>query len=162
MTFKFAHLVGVAALCSALLLQGCGQDHQAKSEIKAAPKLSNDATEYAAQAWQFINQVDALVYSKDMARLENEVRVPARKLSTDWRIHVKMTDSVTEGKYALCRKALTSLEIWARTTLDHAPSVAQKQLDYERDKQQCADALQHPEFGNTDPKQKGNNVVIAE
>ena len=162
MTFKFVHLLGVAALTGALLLQGCGQDQQAQPEIKAAPKLSHDATAYAAQAWQLINQVDPLVYSKEMSRLENEVRVPARKLSTDWRINVKMTDSVTEGKYALCRKALTSLEIWARTTLEGAAAAPQKQLDYERDKQQCADALQHPEFGNTDPKQKGNAVAKSE
>lgn len=159
MTFKFVHLMGVTALMSALLLQGCGQDNQAKPEIQAAPKLTNDATEYAAQAWQLMNQVDPLVYGKDMSRLENEVRVAARKLSTDWRINVKMTDSVTEGKYALCRKALTSLEIWARSTLENSASLAQKQLDYERDKQQCADALQHPELGNTDPKQKGNAIV---
>ena len=36
-----------------------------------------------------------------------------------------MTDSVTEGKYALCRKALTSLDIWARETLENNSSVAQ-------------------------------------
>ena len=159
MPFKFVKLLSLVTLSSALLLQGCGQDEGQKAEIKAAPKLSNDATVYAAQAWQLINAVDGLVYAKDLARLENDVRVPARKLSTEWRINVKMTDSVTEGKYALCRKALTSLEIWARTTLESAPSAAQKQLDYERDKNQCAGALEHPEYGNTDPKQKGNVVV---
>ena len=52
-----------------------------------------------------------------------------------------MTDSVTEGKYALCRKALTSLEIWARSTVENSSSVAQKQADYERDKQQCQEQL---------------------
>lgn len=87
--------------------------------------------------------------------LEEQVRKPARKLSTDWRINVKMTDSVTEGKYALCRKALTSLEIWARETMDQSSSVAQKQADYERDKQQCKDAIEHPQLGNTDPKKVG-------
>ena len=159
MTFKFAPMMAVSVLCASVLLQGCGQEQQTQPEIKAAPKLSNDATEYAAQAWQLINQVDVLVYNQERSRLENEVRLPARKLSTDWRINVKMTDSVTEGKYALCRKALTSLEIWARTTLDNARSAQQKQRDYERDKQQCADALQHPELGNTDPKQKGNAIA---
>lgn len=161
MPFKFAPLMAVSVLCASILLQGCAQDDQAKPEIKVAPKLSNDATAYAEQAWQLINQVDGLVYAKERSRLESEVRLPARKLSTDWRINVKMTDSVTEGKYALCRKALTSLEIWARTTLDNAPSAAQKQLDYERDKKQCANALQHPELGNTDPKQKGNAVNVS-
>ena len=156
MRFKFAHSIVVAA---ALGLTACGQDQAKPSEIKPAPKLSHDASAYATQAWQLINQVDGLVYAKDMARIENEVRIPARKLSTDWRINVKMTDSVTEGKYALCRKALTSLEVWARTTLENSASAAQKQLDYERDKGQCANAIQHPELGNTDPKQKGNAIA---
>lgn len=162
MTFKFVPLMAVSVLCVSVLLQGCGQDQQIQPEIKAAPKLSNDATEYAAQAWQLINRVDVLLYNQELSRLENEVRVPARKLSTDWRINVKMTDSVTEGKYALCRKALTSLEIWARSILENAPSAPQKQLDYERDKKQCANALEHPELGNTDPKQKGNAVAKTE
>lgn len=160
MRVKVKHQVAVAALLAVFGLSACGQDNAAPTQIKAAPKLSHDATEYATQAWQLINQVDGLVYAKDMAKIENEVRIPARKLSTDWRINVKMTDSVTEGKYALCRKALTSLEVWARTTLENTTSAAQKQLDYERDKRQCADALEHPELGNTDPKQKGNAVVV--
>ena len=126
-----------------------------KVEIKAAPKLSNDATTYANEAWKFINQVDGLVYAKQLNVLEEQVRKPARKLSTDWRINVKMTDSVTEGKYALCRKALTSLEIWARETIAQSSSVAQNQADYERDKQQCKGAIDNPELGNTDPKKKG-------
>ena len=49
---------------------------------------------------------------------------PLRQLSTDWRINVKMTDSVTEGKYALCRKALTSLDTWARDAKDRSSSSA--------------------------------------
>jgi hypothetical protein len=99
--------------------------------------------------------VDGLVYAQKLDLLEDQVRKPARKLSTDWRINVKMTDSVTEGKYALCRKALTSLEIWARESIDQTNSVAQKQADYERDKAQCRGAIEHPELGNTDPKKKG-------
>ena len=99
-------------------------------------------------------------YSKEFIKkqldvIDEQVRKPARKLSTDWRINVKMTDSVTEGKYALCRKALTSLEIWARTTLEDGNSLAQKQADYERDKKQCESAIAHPQLGNTDPKQVG-------
>ena len=66
-----------------------------------------------------------------------------------------MTDSVTEGKYALCRKALTSLEIWARETIDQSSDVAQKKADYERDKAQCKGAIDNPELGNTDPKKIG-------
>ncbi|NNH34516.1 hypothetical protein HLH12_02850 [Acinetobacter sp. NIPH 2377] len=148
----------ISVLCSIFALQACGnpsEEPEQKVEIKAAPKLSNDATTYAHEAWKFINQVDGLVYAKQLDVLEEQVRKPARKLSTDWRINVKMTDSVTEGKYALCRKALTSLEIWARETIDQSSSVAQKQADYERDKQQCKGAIDNPELGNTDPKKKG-------
>ena len=143
------------------MLQACGGEDKSTTapEIKPAPKLSNDATSYAQAAWAMINEVDPLVYNKQKDVLEVEVRQPARKLSTDWRINVKMTDSVTEGKYALCRKALTSLEIFARATLDESNTLAQKQADYERDKSQCKDAIEHPEFGNTDPKQKGNAIA---
>lgn len=151
-------MVVISVLLSGLLLQACGQSSEQakpKVEIKAAPKLTNDATTYANAAWTLMNQVDGLVYSKQLDVLDVQVRQPARKLSTDWRINVKMTDSVTEGKYALCRKALTSLEIWARETLEQGSSLAQKQSDYERDKQQCKDAIDHPELGNTDPKKKG-------
>ena len=151
-------MVMISVLLSGLLLQACGQSSEQakpKVEIKAAPKLTNDATTYANAAWTLMNQVDGLVYSKQLDVLDVQVRQPARKLSTDWRINVKMTDSVTEGKYALCRKALTSLEIWARETLEQGSSLAQKQADYERDKQQCKGAIDHPELGNTDPKKKG-------
>ena len=84
--------------------------------------------------------------------IEEKVRKPLRQLSTDWRINVKMTDSVTEGKYALCRKALTSLDTWARDVKDNASASAQKQADYERDKAQCKDAIDNPALGNTSPK----------
>ena len=147
----------VSLLCSSVLLQACGNDGEKteKAEIKPAPKLTNDATTYAHEAWTFINKVDGLVYKKQLDLIDEQVRKPARKLSTDWRINVKMTDSVTEGKYALCRKALTSLEIWARETMEQSSTVAQKQADYERDKQQCKGAIEHPQLGNTDPKKIG-------
>ncbi len=149
-----------AIACSTLLLQGCGeQGNTEKVAVQPAPKLSNDATAYANEAWRLINAVDPLVYSKQLDQIEDQVRIPTRQLSTDWRIQVKMTDSVTEGKYALCRKALTSLEVFARATLEQSHAVAAKQADYERDKAQCADAIAHPALGNTDPKQKGNAVV---
>ena len=157
-----AHGIGVAVVCaSALCLQACGQSNEnaAAPEIKAAPKLTHDATVYAQKAWEFMNQADAFVYDKKLDVLDTEVRQPARKLSTDWRINVKMTDSVTEGKYALCRKALTSLEIFARATLEQSGSIESKQADYERDKSQCQYAIENPELGNTDPKQKGNAIA---
>ena len=145
-------MVVISVLLSGLLLQACGQSSEQakpKVEIKAAPKLTNDATTYANAAWTLMNQVDGLVYSKQLDVLDVQVRQPARKLSTDWRINVKMTDSVTEGKYALCRKALTSLDVWARATLDQDPQLLQKQLDYQRDKAQCKDAIDNPNLGNT-------------
>jgi hypothetical protein len=121
-------------------------------EIKAAPKLNNDATSYAQAAWKLINEIDPIVYNKQSAEIEDKVRKPLRQLSTDWRINVKMTDSVTEGKYALCRKALTSLDTWARDVKDNVSSSTQKQADYERDKAQCKDAIDNPALGNTSPK----------
>ncbi|MCO8062465.1 hypothetical protein [Acinetobacter lwoffii] len=159
--FKTRTILTAALISTAMLLQACGNDSQStdKPEIKPAPKLSNDATAYANAAWQLINEVDPLVYNKEVDQLETQVRQPARKLSTDWRINVKMTDSVTEGKYALCRKALTSLEIWARTTMENGNSLQQKQADYERDKLQCQNAIAHPALGNTDPKQKGTAIA---
>ena len=155
--FNVRSLLIVSLLSSGLLLQACGNNDSKDQtvEIKPAPKLTNDATTYAHAAWEFINKADPLVYAKNIDQLEEQVRKPARKLSTDWRINVKVTDSVTEGKYALCRKALTSLEIWARETIDQSGTVDQKKADYERDKAQCKDAIDNPALGNTDPKKIG-------
>ena len=142
-------------LGSAVLLAACGQssnEPEKKVELKPAPKLTNDATTYAQAAWQLINEIDPIVYYKQVADIEEKVRKPVRQLSTDWRINVKMTDSVTEGKYALCRKALTSLDAWARELKDHSRVASQKQMAYERDKAQCKNAIEHPALGNTSPK----------
>lgn len=142
-----------SVVISSIFLQACNQsDQQQKVEIQAAPKMSNDATAYANSAWLLINDVDPYVYRKQLNLIDSQVRQPVRKLSTDWRINVKMTDSVTEGKYALCRKALTSLDVWARATVDKESNLAQKQADYERDKAQCKEALEQPQLGNTSPK----------
>ncbi len=145
-------ILGVGVLSVVLALQGCGNSETApkeKVEIKAAPKLSNDATTYAKEAWSLINKIEPFVYRKQLNLIEENVRKPIRKLSTDWRINVKMTDSVTEGKYALCRKALTSLDAFARSTLEKDGSLVQKQQEYERDKVQCKDAIDNPNLGNT-------------
>lgn len=147
--------VSALMLCSTFVLTACGHSNnepEKKVEIKAAPKLTNDATTYANEAWKLINQIDPIVYQKQISDIEEKVRKPLRQLSTDWRINVKMTDSVTEGKYALCRKALTSLDTWARDVKDNANASVQKQSDYERDKAQCKDAIDHPVLGNTSPK----------
>ncbi|ALH96297.1 hypothetical protein [Acinetobacter equi] len=151
-------LIVISMVSSSMLLQACSNnENQEKVVIKPAPKLDNDATSYAQAAWKFINDVDVLVYEKKLDQIEEQVRKPARKLGTDWRINVKMTDSVTEGKYALCRKALSSLEIWARETLENKDATA-KQSDYERDKAQCKNAIDNPKLGNTDPKKNGAGV----
>lgn len=137
------------------LLQACNnadQQPSEKVEIVAAPKLNNDATVYAQHAWKLINETDVYVSRKQLNLIEEKVRKPVRKLSTDWRINVKMTDSVTEGKYALCRKALNSLDSWARATLDNDRMLSQKQQDYARDKAQCKEAIDQPALGNTSPK----------
>lgn len=148
------------AIISMVGLQACGEststDETKKVEIKAAPKLTNDATAYANEAWKLMNEVDPFIYRKQLNLIDEKVRNPVRKLSTDWRINVKMTDSVTEGKYALCRKALTSLESWARSTLEKDGQLVQRQSDYERDKAQCKDAIDHPALGNT----KANNNIF--
>lgn len=154
--FKKSTFMVVSVVVSTLFLQACGKNEtDDKVVIKPAPKMSNDATSYAQEAWDLMNKIDPIVYQKKLNLIEDNVRKPARKLSTDWRINVKMTDSVTEGKYALCRKALTSLEIWARETVEGTNDVTQKQLDYERDKAQCKDAIDNPILGNTDPKKNG-------
>ena len=142
----------VSTLLSGLLIQGCGNsstEPKEKVEIKAAPKLTNDATYYAQAAWGFMNEADPFVYNKQRNLIEEKVRKPLRKLSTDWRINVKMTDSVTEGKYAMCRKALQTLDIWARGLVEQETQLVEKQTDYERDKAQCKDAIDHPSLGNT-------------
>ncbi|WP_018679897.1 hypothetical protein [Acinetobacter tjernbergiae] len=147
--------VATIMLFSSLLLTACdhsSNEPEKKVEIKPAPKLNNDATTYARAAWKLINQIDSIVYNRQTAEIEEKVRKPLRQLSTDWRINVKMTDSVTEGKYALCRKVLTSLDTWARDVKDNSSSSAQKQADYERDKLQCKDAIDNPALGNTSPK----------
>ena len=131
------------------------QHANANQKIKPAKKLTNDASAVANEAWILINQLDQLIYAenaKSNPDLDGMVREPLRELSTRWRIEVKMTDSVTEGKYALCRKSLNSLDAWARSVQEQSSDRAQKQLNYERDKQYCKDAIENPKYGNTPPK----------
>ena len=151
--FTFKNRSGLCAIFAmSLMLQACGNSSngtEEKVEIKAAPKITNDATVYADQAWVLINQVDPLLYENKINDIQAQVREPVRTLSRDWRINVKMTDSVTEGKYALCRKALTSIDAWARAIIEDEGQLAQRQANYERDKAQCKGAIENPELGNT-------------
>ena len=144
-----AHVV--AAIFCSTFLTACSNGNN-EPEKKVEIKLTNDATVYAQKAWALMNQIDSTLYKKQITEIEEKVRKPLRQLSTDWRINVKMTDSVTEGKYALCRKALTSLDTWAREVKDQTNASTQKQANYERDKAQCKDAIDNPVLGNTSPK----------
>ncbi|MEB3753866.1 hypothetical protein [Acinetobacter sp. MD2(2019)] len=147
---KLINLFGLSLL---LALGGCNQssNSEKKVEIKPAPKQSNDATAYAKQAWHLMNQVEPLVVPAQKATIDDQVRKPLRELGIAWKINVKMTDSVTEGKYALCRKALTSLDTWARAVKEADPLQADLKQSYLNDKAECKDALDHPSLGNTSP-----------
>lgn len=154
LALKFRFGCVCTVLASAWVLQGCGNSSngtEQKVEIKAAPKITNDATVYAQQAWDLINQVDPILYQNQTDQIAQSVREPVRQLTLDWRINVKMTDSVTEGKYALCRKALTSIDSWARAIVEDEGQLPLRQSNYEADKEKCKGALAKPELGNTKP-----------
>lgn len=150
---KFRLACVCAVMASTVALQGCGNSSngsEQKVEIKAAPKITNDATVYAKNAWDLINQVDPILYQNQKDQIQTMVREPVRQLTLDWRINVKMTDSVTEGKYALCRKALTSIDSWARAIVENEGQLALRQSTYEADKAKCKGAISNPEQGNTE------------
>ena len=150
MLLKKHQVVYALAACLCLGLQGCNKSSsEEKVVIKPAPKLTNDATTYAHKAWDLINQVEPIVQQAQRAKIESEVRKPLRELGIQWRVNVKMTDSVTEGKYALCRKAMVSLDSWARATANQDADLPQAYADYTRDKALCKDAIDHPNLGNT-------------
>lgn len=148
------------SLICGLTLVACGNEQQ-RAEIKPATKLSNDATAVANEAWVLINQLDQAVYANEKATF-SDVRQELRELSNRWKVEIKMTDSVTEGKYAMCRKSMQSLDIWVRTLQDNPTGAAAKQADYERDKALCKDAIEHPELGNTSPKREFNKPETAQ
>lgn len=143
--------IGFSVLLASSVLTACGNNDR-KQEIQPAQKLSNDATAVASEAWVLMNQLDQLLYAGEKDNLDETVRQPLRELSNRWRIEVKMTDSVTEGKYALCRKSLNSLDVWARSIKENTNDIEKKKADYERDKNLCKDAIEHPALGNTSPK----------
>lgn len=146
-------------LCSVALV-ACGgnqkstdtQAEQTPQKIQPAVKLSPDATLHAQRAWQFVQQVENILEQKNIEMLDGSVRQPIRQLTQDWLTQVKMNDAVTEGKYAMCRKTLQSMDAWARALQDNAQDVDKKRATYLHDKALCQDAIEHPELGNTDPK----------
>lgn len=138
-------IVSIVACCS--LVSGC--DKQPKQDIQPAKKLSSDASIVAKQAWDLINQLDKILYAGDNSNLDSRVSEPARALANQWRIDVKMTDAVAEGKYALCRKSLNSLDEWARSIEATKNASVKKRNEYEHDKALCKDAIENPELGNS-------------
>ena len=142
----------VLSVICGLSLVACGNEQQ-RAEIQPAKKLSNDATGVANEAWVLINQLDQAVYANDPSTFD-DIRKELRELTNRWKVEIKMTDSVTEGKYAMCRKSMQSLDIWIRGIQENANNIADKQAAYERDKALCKDAIEHPELGNTSPKRE--------
>lgn len=140
----FVFLFGLSALFS-----GCNNSQQEKVEIKPAPKLNKDATQYAQDAWHLINKVEPLIETQSASELDENVRRPLRDLSTRWMINVKMGDSVTEGNFALCRKSLVSLDAWARAVQKQDRDIANIKADYLRDKALCKAAIDNPKLGNS-------------
>ncbi|WP_323127186.1 hypothetical protein [Acinetobacter pollinis] len=132
-----------------LALSACNNNNGQKVEIKPAPKLSKDATAYAKKSWELMNQVEPLVENRALAQIDNEVRRPLRELGSQWMINVKMGDSVAEGNFALCRKAMVSLDTWARAVQAKSNSENEDKLNYLHNKQLCKDALDHPALGNS-------------
>lgn len=144
-----------------MTLVACGGQKQADStvnqqqsekKIQPAVKLSPDATMHAQRAWQFIQQVETLLQEQKIDMLDGSVRQPIRQLTEDWLTQVKMNDAVTEGKYAMCRKTLQSMDAWARALQDNSRDIEKRREMYLHDKALCEDAINHPELGNTDPK----------
>ncbi|MEB3766461.1 hypothetical protein [Acinetobacter sp. MD2] len=150
---KHTNFIKVLSFGIVLALAGCQRSNEPehKVEIKPAPKLSNDATAYAKQAWQLINQVESVVNLNQPQQINEQLRKPLRELGISWKINVKMGDAVTEGKYAFCRRALTSLDMWAKAVQDQDSNTAQSKQQYLQDKNLCKYALDHPELGNTSP-----------
>ena len=149
----------LCSLVCSLTLVACGNEQQ-RAEIQPAKKLSNDATGVANEAWVLMNQLDQAVYANQQDTFE-DIRKDLRELTNRWKVEIKMTDSVTEGKYAMCRKSMQSLDIWIRGIQENANNIAAKQADYERDKALCKDAIDHPELGNTSPKREFKQADVS-
>lgn len=155
----------VACIFTLMILTACGGSQPQTADqlssnastteekkIKKAPKLSPDATAHAQRAWNFIQAAEPMLLSNPSKEvLERDIRQPIRQIKEAWLTQVKMNDAVTEGKYALCRKTLDSMDILAREMLQNG-KIEKKLKDYQRDKELCRDAIEHPELGNTDPK----------
>ncbi|MBF7682390.1 hypothetical protein I2F27_03470 [Acinetobacter sp. B5B] len=140
-------------MISAVVLTGCNQKDEPKVVIKPAPKLTKDATQYAKESWGLMTSLDEKLLdgSFKQNQIDDEVRKPLRELGNRWMINVKMGDSVAEGNFALCRKAMVSLDSVARAIqAQENPSILENtKKTYLRDKTVCKSALDNPELGNS-------------
>lgn len=142
----------VLIIATCLLGQFTGCNQSRREEIRPAVKPSSDASAIANEAWVLMNQLDQMLYQQQLThwstdQREERIHRPLRELSTRWRLEVKMSDSVAEGQYALCRKSLVDLDAWARDF--NIESAAERQATYERDKAICQHALKNPQLGNS-------------
>ena len=69
-------LLTMSLVITAITLSAFGNsstEPKEKVEIKAAPKLTNDATTYAKEAWKLMNQVEPFVYRKQLNLIQENV-----------------------------------------------------------------------------------------
>ncbi|WP_336885473.1 hypothetical protein [Acinetobacter nectaris] len=141
--------MALALIGMMLGLTACNNNNGQKVEIKPAPNLSKDATAYAKKSWELMNQVEPMVENHELIKIDSEVRKPLRELSSQWMINVKMGDSVAEGNFALCRKAMVSLDTWARAVQANDDSQTDAKGSYLHNKGLCKSALDNPALGNS-------------
>lgn len=150
--------VMMVGLCGLLL--ACGKPasdvqqstHQATDnprdqpyQVKPAVKLSTDASALAQKTLSYLQQTEPALSvpittaSQDM--LEKLVFTPVRELLVQWRMDVKQTDSVVGDQYTICRGALMSFDVWARTLLERPELAGEKKQLYLNQKQLCEKAV---------------------
>lgn len=145
-------LVILAVACT-VALSGCNQQDEPKVVIKPAPKLTKDATQYAKESWALMSKVEIKLFNPHLnqKQIDEEIRKPLRELGNRWMINVKMGDSVAEGNFAFCRKAIVSLDSVARAiqAQEDSQKLQETKALYTRDKTLCKNALDNPELGNS-------------
>ncbi|WP_244518164.1 hypothetical protein [Acinetobacter boissieri] len=143
----------LTVVACAIALAGCNQKDEPKVVIKPAPKLTKDATQYAKESWALMTQIDNMLSNSHLNQnqIDDDIRKPLRELGNRWMINIKMGDSVAEGNFALCRKAMVSLDSVARAiqTQEDSHKIEDAKILYLRDKALCKNALDNPELGNS-------------